>query len=146
MKHCSVSWPALIVLTSVAAVSPGIASADENEQIWAEQDFLSYCAPCHGLEGRGDGPVADHLKIRPADLTAISRRNGGTFPFDATYSKVEGLDMPGAHGSSKMPVWGLWFTNQAVGESLLLEDAKPAEERVRQRIRAIVAYLRTLQE
>ena len=54
--------------------------------------------------------------------------------------------MPDAHGTSEMPVWGLWFMNQAIGESVLFEDAKPAEERVRERIAAMVRYLETLQE
>ena len=27
--------------------------------------FLSTCAPCHGPEGRGDGPAADSLPVKP---------------------------------------------------------------------------------
>ena len=112
----------------------------------AARDFRSYCAPCHGLEGRGDGPVAVVLKTIPSDLTLIARRHGGNFPSDAVYARVEGTDMPTAHGTSEMPVWGLWFTGQAVGESLLLKDAKPAGEKARQRIRALVGYIETIQE
>lgn len=127
----------------LAASTLAGAHAGESE---AAADFHSYCSPCHGLEARGDGPVAPVLKTQPADLTRIAERNGGTFPADEIYRKIEGLDMPAAHGSSEMPVWGLWFTNQAVGESVLVEDAKPAEQRVRERITALVDYLKTLQE
>lgn len=129
-------------LLAAMSVTAG-ANAAEDE---AAADFRSYCAPCHGRDARGDGPVAPSLKTRPADLTRIAKRNGGTFPSDAVYGKIEGLDMPAAHGSSEMPVWGLWFTNQAVGESILMEDAKPAEQRVRERISALVDYLETLQQ
>lgn len=32
--------------------------------------FAQHCAGCHGAAGRGDGPVAASLQVRPADLTA----------------------------------------------------------------------------
>jgi mono/diheme cytochrome c family protein len=112
----------------------------------AARDFQAYCAPCHGAEGRGDGPVAPVLTTHPADLTGIARRQGGTFDAEAVYKKVEGLDMPTAHGTSEMPVWGFWFTSQAVGESILLDDARPAAEKARERISALVRYLETIQE
>jgi cytochrome c553 len=31
--------------------------------------FRSYCAPCHGENGRGTGPAASALKKAPAALT-----------------------------------------------------------------------------
>ncbi len=112
----------------------------------AAQDYRSYCAPCHGLDGRGDGPVAQVLKTRPSDLTQLAARYGGALPFETVYERIEGRDMPNAHGSSEMPVWGLWFSNQAVGENMLNESDEPVETRVRERISAIVHYLETIQE
>jgi len=35
--------------------------------------FASFCAPCHGDEGRGDGQNASRLSPRPADLTIVMR-------------------------------------------------------------------------
>ncbi|HEY1299852.1 MAG TPA: copper homeostasis membrane protein CopD [Stellaceae bacterium] len=32
--------------------------------------YAADCAPCHGAQGRGDGPAAAALPVRPADLTA----------------------------------------------------------------------------
>ena len=32
--------------------------------------FAPHCAACHGVEGRGDGPLAGSLPVPPADLTA----------------------------------------------------------------------------
>ena len=31
--------------------------------------FVSNCAPCHGKNGKGDGPGSSSLETRPADLT-----------------------------------------------------------------------------
>ncbi|MGH7716659.1 MAG: CopD family protein, partial [Vulcanimicrobiaceae bacterium] len=31
--------------------------------------FMANCSVCHGADGRGDGPLAEKLPIRPADLT-----------------------------------------------------------------------------
>src|SRR5262249_51283719 len=33
--------------------------------------FRQNCVPCHGRQGRGNGPAAAGLKIRPAHLTAV---------------------------------------------------------------------------
>jgi putative copper resistance protein D len=35
-----------------------------------ERAFVENCAPCHGADGRGDGPLAKGLPVPPADLTA----------------------------------------------------------------------------
>jgi putative copper export protein/mono/diheme cytochrome c family protein len=32
--------------------------------------YVEHCAPCHGVSGRGDGPLAAGTPVRPADLTA----------------------------------------------------------------------------
>ncbi len=35
----------------------------------ARENFEDHCLPCHGEEGKGDGPLAKDLKTRPKDLT-----------------------------------------------------------------------------
>ena len=35
--------------------------------------FNENCAVCHGTAGKGDGPAANALKKRPADLTQLAR-------------------------------------------------------------------------
>jgi mono/diheme cytochrome c family protein len=68
--------------------------------------FTSYCAPCHGTDGRGSGPVAPALKQKPADLTALAKTNGGKFPSSHIATVLEyGTELP-AHGNAQMPVWG----------------------------------------
>ena len=41
--------------------------------------FGTYCATCHGVSAKGDGPLAANLRKPPANLTLIARRNGGIF-------------------------------------------------------------------
>ena len=74
-----------------------------------KQMYASYCAPCHGVDGRGNGPVADSLKVAPADLTVLSREHNGKFPATHVISVLQfGTETP-AHGSIEMPVWGPIF-------------------------------------
>ena len=42
--------------------------------------FKTYCAVCHGIDAKGNGPMAKSLKTAPADLTRIAARNRGSFP------------------------------------------------------------------
>jgi len=35
--------------------------------------FAEYCAMCHGDEGKGNGPMAEALETKPADLTDRAR-------------------------------------------------------------------------
>lgn len=39
-----------------------------------------YCASCHGVDAKGEGPVAKSLNVKPSDLTRIAARSGGKFP------------------------------------------------------------------
>ena len=72
--------------------------------------FRHYCASCHGVDGRGHGPASVALKHGAPDLTHISQRNSGTFPFQRVKEIIEGKDPgPLAHGSREMPVWGPIF-------------------------------------
>ena len=87
-----------------------------------KQMYASYCAPCHGVDGRGQGPVAPALKTQPEDLTVLSRINHGKFPDAHVVSVLQnGADIP-SHGSPEMPVWGpiLGKMNQANPQERLL--------------------------
>jgi mono/diheme cytochrome c family protein len=79
------------------------------KSIDAKEWFRAYCAPCHGIDAKGHGPVAPALKEPPPDLTMLAKRNNGEFPVD--YVKkilTHGVTAP-AHGSAEMPVWGPTF-------------------------------------
>ena len=102
--------------------------------------FDQVCAPCHGKDARGTGPVAPSLKTPPADLTRISaRRGGGRFPSDEVATYIDGRKDVAAHGTREMPVWGDSFA-QAVKET----DTR--EARIQKAIQMLVYYLQTLQQ
>lgn len=42
--------------------------------------YLQHCVSCHGVDGKGDGPVAARLSTPPADLTKIAARRDGVWP------------------------------------------------------------------
>jgi mono/diheme cytochrome c family protein len=72
--------------------------------------FRHYCAACHGADGRGHGPASVAMKHAVPDLTRISQRNSGTFPFQRVKKVIEGKDPgPLAHGNREMPIWGPIF-------------------------------------
>jgi len=73
--------------------------------------FRNNCAACHGLEGRGNGPVSKALNRDVPDLTTLSQRNQGAFPFTHVRTIIMfGADnLRPAHGSKTMPIWGPIF-------------------------------------
>jgi mono/diheme cytochrome c family protein len=71
--------------------------------------FKTYCASCHGVDGKGHGPASEALKVPPANLTLLKQKNGGKFPSARVTRVIEGLDPITAHGSTDMPTWGPIF-------------------------------------
>jgi mono/diheme cytochrome c family protein len=98
--------------------------------------FKTYCAVCHGKEAKGDGPLAANLRVRPPDLTTLAKRGGGKFDADKVHRIVDGRDPVKGHGGPDMPVWGDAFKRSGEGYS---------EEKVKQRIGALVEHLRSVQ-
>jgi mono/diheme cytochrome c family protein len=97
--------------------------------------FKSYCAVCHGTDGKGGGPAASALKSAPADLTQLTKQNGGKFPTMKVTSTIRGTaDLP-AHGNQDMPVWGELFWSMSHGQ----------EGQVQQRVSNLTHYLEGIQ-
>lgn len=68
--------------------------------------YQSYCASCHGTDGRGLGPMAAVLKSKPTDLTVLANSHGGKFPTPEVVALLLfGPNAP-SHGTAQMPVWG----------------------------------------
>ncbi|MEO8499961.1 MAG: c-type cytochrome [Vicinamibacteria bacterium] len=87
-----------------AATGPDLGEAAAGEVI-----YMRYCAACHGRSLKGDGPVASGLNKKPIDLTQLTRKNNGTFPFDKVAAMIDGRQSTRMHGSPDMPVWGEIF-------------------------------------
>jgi mono/diheme cytochrome c family protein len=97
--------------------------------------FRTYCASCHGVSGRGDGPAAVALRVPPVDLRYYAMNNGGVFPETQLRRIVDGRDVR-AHGTTEMPVWGDAFKSSREGLSEVSAQA---------RIAAIVQFVASLQ-
>jgi mono/diheme cytochrome c family protein len=97
--------------------------------------YTSYCAVCHGTDGKGGGPAASALKTPPADLTMLSKNNGGEFPALKVSSILRGTSDLLAHGSKEMPVWGPLFRSMSGGH----------ESEVQQRVANLTQYVESLQ-
>ncbi len=97
--------------------------------------YQTHCATCHGINGGGDGQMANLLLIKPADLTQLRKRNGGKFPFWRAYRVIDGREEVKAHGPRSMPIWGSWF-QKTEGNDLLVTG----------RILELVYYLKSIQE
>lgn len=107
-----------------------------SEPISGKRLFSSYCAMCHGADGKGGGPFAPQLKTWPPDLTQLKSRNNGVFPSLHVAEVIGGeFDKP-AHGSKEMPVWGPVFRSMAHGR----------KDSAQRRIDNLVKYIEGLQQ
>lgn len=104
--------------------------------------YKAYCAACHGKTGEGNGPAASALKVPPADLTTLAKRNNGKFPMDHVVSILRfGVAEPTAHGTSQMPIWGPLFSSL---ESSSMRG--PNSPVVSMRITNLAHYIESLQK
>lgn len=134
----------LLALLAPAAPRPALAQEEAIAQspsllaASGEKLYVRHCAVCHARTGRGDGPFAGILRTRPADLTLVAARRGGTFP-DAEIARfVDGRLVPAAHGTREMPVWGRWLGSP-------IAEGTTSDEVARGEVLAMIEYLRTLQ-
>ena len=101
-----------------------------------ERNFTAYCAPCHGSDGEGRGPIAGALSTMPSDLTTLAAGHKGVFPAAQVRAYLtHGDDTVRAHGSRTMPVWGPTFRS--------LDSSDTA---VALRIANLVTYLEAIQK
>ena len=99
--------------------------------------YISYCAPCHGMTGEGNGPAAPAFKHAPANLTILAKTHGGKYPQDTVATTLSfGTNVP-AHGDVKMPVWGDLFRS--------LDSESGASSVPKLRIKNLTEYIKTLQ-
>lgn len=97
--------------------------------------YTNYCAVCHGAEGKGTGPAASALKAPPADLTVLSKNNGGKYPALKVASAIRGDVDVAAHGNKEMPMWGSLFGSISGGH----------QTEVDQRVSNLNRYIESLQ-
>jgi len=140
---------ALLILI-FALMSKAVFAQDDEElsptgQITSGKlDFRQYCAQCHGKDGTGNGPVAPALKKKPANLTLLSKNNGGVFPEDEVRDFIDGGKVAEGHGTRDMPIWGYAFkyrrsSHTGVGGGPL------TGAQVRHKIDKLIDYIKSIQ-
>jgi len=129
LMSCQAVLPAQNPETKVKTVSAIPTSPASGKEM-----FNAYCASCHGVDAKGDGPAAGALKKQPADLTMLARNSGGKYPAMRVMSTIQGGTQT-AHGSKEMPVWG----------PVLLSVSNNRPSTVAQRISNLTGYIESLQ-
>jgi mono/diheme cytochrome c family protein len=132
---------ARIVTVALFWIIPVTSSAQDEILARGRLEYQGYCAVCHGENGKGDGIMARYLLIKPADLTQLSKKSGGEFPFWRTYWTIDGRQEVKGHGSRTMPIWGNRFRLEEGTEG-------PAAwiDLARGRIWQLVVFLQSMQE
>ncbi|WP_372739893.1 cytochrome c [Neptunomonas sp.] len=136
----------LLILAMSLSISNAYA---ENDMIGADE-FLASCASCHGVSGKGDGPIAEFLTPKPTDLTQLAKNNhglypslgSGTYPFQRVFQVIDGRTLVSGHGDRAMPVWGSRYKMEE-GEKY---GPMGAEKVIRGRVLELVYYIQTIQE
>ena len=144
MKVWKNVWTMAVVL-AIAAMAPGQNEpAKEIKHVPVKQTspasgaemYKSYCAVCHGTDGKGNGPAASALKVPPSDLSTLAANNSGKYPSLKVSAIIRGEETLPAHGSKDMPIWGNLFWSMSGGH----------EAEVQQRVSNLNKYIETLQK
>ena len=121
----------LLAACGALIIFGAFASAQEIDAGKAE--YRSNCAACHGIDGKGNGPVSKELKTRPTDLTILAKNNNGVFPVNTVSKVIDGREPVKSHGTREMPIWGYRY-------------GPPQAFRFKKRILAVIEYLKRVQE
>lgn len=143
MKFISVA--AILVMISALAVAQQAPAKSSTEvrhvpitntpSNSGKEMFKSYCAVCHGTDGKGNGPAASAMKTPPTDLTALAKKEGGKYPAAHVGAVIRGQANTPSHGSEDMPIWGPLFSSISQGH----------DSQVQQRVANLVNYIEGLQ-
>lgn len=102
--------------------------------------FAQNCTSCHGVSGKGDGPLAAGLDGVPADLTQLSASNGGSFPAARALAYIYGDPMKG-HLARVMPEFG-----DAMAQDLVPVEIDGILTPTPRALAGLLAYLESIQQ
>jgi mono/diheme cytochrome c family protein len=127
-------------LVLIAAASTHAADKPQGPtDVVGKNEFVNYCASCHGSDGKGNGPIVHFLKRKPKDLTQLTKENSNVFPFERIWGVFDGTYTMTEHGSSEMPIWGYQFVREAQLENEPNTTAKA-------KALDIILYIQVIQE
>jgi mono/diheme cytochrome c family protein len=133
-------------LIIISVIGLGVVNAQDKPQVKmvplsqtspasGNQMFATYCAVCHGADGRGNGPAAGALKTQPANLTQLAAKNNGNYPQLQVLGTLSAKNVA-AHGSQEMPIWGDLFKSLDIGN----------RQTVELRLLNLTTYIQSIQE
>jgi mono/diheme cytochrome c family protein len=132
-----------LVVLGLAMVSAASMAQQKTTDL-GKLEFSENCAACHGVDGKGNGPLGNLLQKSPPDLTLLAKNNKGVMPINRMYEVIDGTGVA-SHGTRDMPVWG--WTYQ-VDEGKNLREARgnyDAPAVVRARILTLLEYISRIQ-
>ena len=100
------TWLTPLLLLVPALARAAEATLDRAAAARGEITYVRYCVSCHGKTARGDGPLADDLRVPVPDLTTMAARNGGEYPHARVVRIIESGEVVRGHGTADMPAWG----------------------------------------
>jgi mono/diheme cytochrome c family protein len=144
MRACRSLW---IVFAAVIGMMMTVSAQEPKKEIKhvpitatspasGQQMYKTYCAVCHGTDGKGNGPAVEALKVPPPDLTALAGNHDGKYPAMKVAAVIRGENAMAAHGSKEMPIWGHLFRSMSGGH----------ESEVQQRVANLNQYIESLQK
>ena len=102
-----------ILITAIGIFFPTSVLLAEQTADYGKTEYESNCASCHGLVGKGDGPLSRIYLSKRTDLTTLAKRNDGVFPVQRVYEIIDGRQEVEEHGPRTMPVWGKVYRSKA---------------------------------
>ena len=98
MKKLGASIFAFAIVSLFGTESRGAQNTSEGKKL-----YLTYCSSCHGENGKGDGPAAQSLPVKPANHTdgAVMNPLSDKFLLD-----IISKGGPAVGKSPVMPGWG----------------------------------------
>lgn len=139
-------------ILAIAALGAGLTclaapayAADTDKIDIGRAEYEQKCIICHGPQGKGDGAYSAMLTKRATDLTTLSRKNGGVFPFARVFETIEGTHEMKAHGTREMPIWGKEYRSSKYYDDYLHDPEMDRSYFARSRILALTEYIFRLQ-
>ncbi|MGA2712539.1 MAG: c-type cytochrome [Bryobacteraceae bacterium] len=131
-----------MVLTLTAHVSAQksesheTATGPERALVEGAKLYTTYCAYCHGKDGKGPGQLPLVRGINVPDLQLMASRNRGVFPLARVEKLLSGTsNSPIVHGGIEMPLWGPVLSH---------DDGNRSARELR--VHALARYLESLQK
>jgi len=131
------------LVAGIFGFSAAALAADPPKQGWSfgKDQYNARCAPCHGANGKGGGPAAKQVGATVPDITTYAKRNGGKFPVELAWQKIDGR--PASFDTERsMPVWGRDFRHQAIAN---MGPTSQPESYVAAEIYAIIEHMKGMQ-